>query len=98
MHAPRTLTAVNVDSFNEELAEAEGFVGDRASGKAFRRILDECRSKLVAHGHDDPFGDVATREISKAKLEKILAGDEPLAAGLVHSVVEEFGQELAEVV
>ena len=55
-HAARTLTAVTVDSYNEELRESEGFVGDRASGKAFRKILDNCRTKLEQHGHDDPFG------------------------------------------
>ncbi|HTR87354.1 MAG TPA: ROK family protein [Reyranella sp.] len=97
-HAARTLTAVTVDSYNEELREAEGFVGDRASGRAFRKILDRCRAQLEDHGHEDPLGEVASREISKAKLDKILNGKDPLAAGLVHTAVEEFGQELAEVI
>jgi predicted NBD/HSP70 family sugar kinase len=97
-HAARTLTAVTVDSFNEELREDEGFVGDRASGKAFRTILDRCRHELEAHGHEDPFGDAPSREISKSKLDKILAGGDPLAAATVHTAVEEFAQELADVV
>jgi ROK family protein len=97
-HAAHTLTAVTVDSYNEELREAEGFVGDRASGKAFRKIVDECRARLVEHGHDDPLGGKATREISKAELDKILNGKDPLAAGLVHTAVEEFGKELAAVI
>ncbi len=97
-HAARTLTAVTVDTYNEELREAEGFVGDRASGKAFRKILDKCRTKLQEHGHEDPLGYEDSRDISKSKLDKILNGKDPLAAGVVHTAVEEFGQELAEVI
>lgn len=97
-HAAGTLTAVTVDTYNEELQEPDGFVGDRASGRAFRKILDECRAKLENNGLEDPFGEVSSREISKSKLDKILAGDDPLAAGLVHTAVEEFGQELAGVI
>ena len=97
-HGARTLTAVTVDSFNEELRERDGFVGDRASGRAFRKILDECRARLVEQGHEDPLGNVASREISKSKLDKIIQGKDPLAAGLVHTAVEEFGKELAEVI
>lgn len=97
-HAARTLTAVTVDSYNEELREAEGFVGDRASGRAFRKILDRCRAQLEENGHEDPLGDAASREISKSKLDKILNGKDALAAGVVHTTIEEFGQELAEVI
>lgn len=97
-HGARTLTAVTVDSYNEELREGEGFVGDRASGLAFRKILDRCRAQLEESGIEDPLGDTASREITKSKLDKILNGKDPLAAGVVHTAVEEFGQELAEVI
>jgi len=97
-HAARTLTAVTVDSYNEELREGEGFVGDRASGRAFRKILDRCRAQLEENGIEDPLGDTASREITKSKLDKILNGKNALAAGVVHTAVEEFGQELAEVI
>ncbi|WP_421994554.1 ROK family protein [Reyranella sp.] len=96
-HGGRVLPAVTVDTYNEELRDEEGFVGDRASGRAFRAILEDWRDKLRAQG-EDPFGDVETHEISKSKLDKILGGDDPLAAGLVHTVVEEFAVELATVV
>ena len=77
-------------------ATKNGFVGDRASGRAFRAILEDWRAKLAAHG-EDPFGDLPTEEISKSKLDKMLAGADPLAAGLVHTVVEEYAVELATV-
>jgi ROK family len=96
-HGGRVLPAVTVDTYNEELRDAEGFVGDRASGRAFRAILDDCREKLRGQG-EDPFGDTPTREISKSKLDAYLAGADPIAAGLVHTAVEEFAQELAIVV
>ena len=38
-HGGRVLPAVTVDTYNEELRDEDGFVGDRASGRAFRAIL-----------------------------------------------------------
>jgi predicted NBD/HSP70 family sugar kinase len=87
-HGGRVLPAVTVDTYNEEL---------RASCRAFRAILDDWRDKLKAQG-EDPFGDMPTREISKSKLDKVLAAGDPLAAGLVHTAVEEYAVELATVV
>ena len=37
-------------------------------------------------------------EVSKAKLDKMMASDDPVSAALVHTVVEEFAGELATVV
>ena len=71
-HGGRVLPAVTVDTYNEELRDEEGFVGDRASGRAFRAILEDWRDKLRAQG-EDPFGDMPTSEISKSKLDKVLA-------------------------
>jgi hypothetical protein len=90
-HAAHTLTAVTVDSYNEELRESEGFVGDRASGRAFRKIIDHCRAQLEAAGHEDPLGEQATRKLSKSSLDKILLGKDLLASGLIQTAVEEFG-------
>ena len=91
------LPAVTVDTYNEELRDDDGFVGDRASRRAFRAILADWRERLKEHG-EDPLGDTPTEEISKAKLDKMMASDDPKAAALVHTVVEEFAAELATVV
>ncbi|MFO1081485.1 MAG: ROK family protein [Reyranellaceae bacterium] len=96
-HGGRVLPAVTVDTYNEVLRDEEGFVGDRASGRAFRAILEDWRDKLRAQG-EDPFGDTPSHEITKSKLDKMLAGADPMAAGLVHTVVEEYAGELATVV
>jgi len=97
-HGARVLPAVTIDTYNEELRDSEGFVGDRASGRAFRAILDDWRDRLVGTLGEDPFGDTPTDEISKSKLDKALTGDETVAAGLVHTAIEEFAHELATVV
>ena len=96
-HGGRVLPAVTVDTYNEELRDDEGFVGDRASRRAFRAILADWRERLKERG-DDPFGDTPMEEISKSKLDKMMSSDDPVAAGLVHTVVEEFAAELATVV
>ncbi|TAJ87719.1 MAG: ROK family protein [Reyranella sp.] len=97
VHGGRVLPSVTVDTYNEELRDEEGFVGDRASRRAFQAILADWRDRLKERG-EDPFGDVPMEEISKSKLDKMLNGGDPVSAGLVHTVVEEFAGELATVV
>lgn len=94
--APR-LTAVSVDTYNEELKDAEGFVGDRASNRAFRAILEEWRERLRTVTGEDPLGETPSDEISKRKLDKLLLEGDPEAAGVVHGAIEEFASELATV-
>jgi predicted NBD/HSP70 family sugar kinase len=97
VHGGRVLPSVTVDTYNEELRDEEGFVGDRASRRAFQAILADWRDRLKKGG-EDPFGDAPMEEISKSKLDKMLNGGDPVAAGLIHTVVEEFACELATVV
>ena len=54
-HGATRLPSVEVDSFNIELKDDEGFLGDRASKGAFREILDGLRKPLKKNG-DDPLG------------------------------------------
>jgi hypothetical protein len=97
IHASAELPLVHIDSYNVELRDEDGFLGDRASKRAFHAILDDWRERLREHG-EDPMGDEATEEIGKKKLDKILTDGSPEAAGLLHSAIEEFAQELAVVV
>lgn len=96
-HASLQLPSVIVDSYNVELRDKEGFVGDRASNRAFRAILDDWRERLRQVG-EDPLGEESSREISKKRLDKLLVNGEPEAAGVVHGAIEDFAQELATVV
>jgi predicted NBD/HSP70 family sugar kinase len=95
-HGAARLPSVEVDSFNIELKDDDGFLGDRASKGAFRKILDTLRKPLKKNG-DDPLGKKSAVEIGKGTLDEALVGDDIGAAALVHGAIEEFAQELAYV-
>jgi predicted NBD/HSP70 family sugar kinase len=95
-HGATRLPSVDVDSYNIELKDDDGFLGDRASKGAFRQILDTLRKPLKKNG-DDPLGSKSTGTIAKSTLDEVLVGDDAGAAALVHGAIEEFAQELAYV-
>ncbi len=97
-HGAACLPAVTVDAYNAELRTADGFLGDRASSRAFGSILDWWRKRLREADDADPLGETPSEAISRRQLDRILAEGDPEAAGLVHGVVEEFAQSLATVV
>jgi predicted NBD/HSP70 family sugar kinase len=96
-HGASRLPSVELDSYNIELKDDEGFIGDRASKGAFREIIDNWR-KSVRKAGDDPFGKEASDEISKKVLDDLLAKGDAEAAGIVQGAIEEFSQELAIVI
>ncbi len=96
IHGGKQHESVSVDAYNSELKDADGFIGDKASKRAFLSILDK-RREQVRHVADDPLGDEATEELKKKTLEKVLTGDDLEAAGLVHGAIEEFAEELSSV-
>src|SRR5687768_15961631 len=87
-HGAAELPSVTVDAYNAELRTADGFLGDRASKRAFQALLDDWRER--SGGDDDPLGEEATDEISKRELEDVLVDGEPEAAGMVHGAIEDF--------
>jgi hypothetical protein len=95
-HGAGRLPSVDVDSFNVELKDEDGFLGDRASKGAFRDILDGWRKPLRRTGVD-PFGDEPSEKIAKKTLDAMLVGDDTEASAVVHSAIEDFAQELAYV-
>jgi predicted NBD/HSP70 family sugar kinase len=95
-HGATRLPSVDVDSFNIELKDDDGFLGDRASKGAFREILDTLRKPLKKNG-DDPLGTKSAEAIGKNALDEALVGDDIHASALVHGAIEQFAQELAYV-
>ena len=94
--AERLPWGVTVDAYNAVIRAGDGFLGDQASSRAFKAILDHWRAKL--HDADeDPLGETPTDAISRRQLDRLLIEGDPEAAGLVHGVVEEFAQSLFEV-
>ena len=96
-HGTARLPAVEVDSYNVEIKDDEGFLGDRASKGAFRDIVENWR-KLLRKTGDDPFGDEASEKLTKKTLDEALVKGKLEAAAVIHSAVEEFAQELALVI
>ncbi|WP_256808654.1 MULTISPECIES: ROK family protein [unclassified Bradyrhizobium] len=95
-HGAERLPSVDVDSFNIEMKDEDGFLGDRASRGAFRKILERWRKPLRKTG-EDPFGKEPSENVSKKTLDAMLAGDDTEASAVVHSAIEDFAQELAYV-
>lgn len=96
-HGAEQLSLVTVDAYNAELRSSEGFVGDRASKRAFVAIVDDWRERVGQTG-EDPFGDTPTQDISKKQLDKVLAQGDAEAAGILQGAIEEFAQEFAQVI
>lgn len=96
-HGARLLPSVEVDSYNLEIEDEDGFIGDRASKSSFSVILDKWRKPLRKLG-DDPLGEKPSTAISKKKLDALLTEGDSDAAGVVYSAVEEFAQQLASVI
>jgi len=53
-HGATRLPSVIVESYNVEVIDEDGFVGDRANKGAFRDLLTKWRD-VMSKGGDDPF-------------------------------------------
>jgi hypothetical protein len=98
LHGARDLPGLTVDSYNVELTSEDGFLGDRASHRAFEAILQDWRDRLRRGGGHDPFGTTSTDDIPRDVLDEALTGGAPEAGGLVHAALEDFARELALVI
>ncbi len=96
-HGASRLPSVELDSYNIELKDDEGFIGDRASKGAFRDIIENWRKQLRKNGND-PFGDEPSDKISKKTLDALLSKGDQEAAGILQGAIEDFSQELALVI
>jgi len=96
-HGSSQLPCVEVTSYNVELKDQNGFVGDRASKSAFAEILEQWR-KVLRKAGEDPLGKTATEDISKKALDAVLTEGDTEAAGLLQGAIEDFAQELVTVI
>src|SRR5258707_12474375 len=96
-HGATRLPTVDLDAYNVEIKDDEGFLGDRASKVAFRNIIHNWREALRQIG-PDPLGDESVDELSKRDMDELLARGEPESAGIIHGAIEDFSQELSLVI
>ncbi len=95
VHGRPDLPGLHVDSYNAELregAQGEGFVGDRASSRAFHWLLDDLRERFP----EDPLGGEET--VSKPRLDQMLREGDPEAGGVIVGAIEAWSQEFAGVI
>jgi predicted NBD/HSP70 family sugar kinase len=97
VHGGARLPSVEVDSYNLEARDDDGFLGDRVTKDAFRTFLERWRKPLRKTG-EDPFGDEPSEELSRKMLGNLLSEGDPEAAAVVHGAIEDFAQELALVI
>jgi predicted NBD/HSP70 family sugar kinase len=95
-HGAAELPSVTITSYNLEVRDDDGFVGDKASRRAFVDHLDALRRHLDRSG-DDPL-EGKTAEIGKKELDALIKEGDAAAAALVLSAVEGFAQSLAFVI
>ena len=88
-HGARRLPGVEVISYNVELKDEAGFVGDRASKGAFRNFIEEWRKPMRRIGQD-PFGNEQSAKIAKKKLDDLLTKGDAETAGIVQGAIEFF--------
>ena len=96
-HGAAALPSVDVDSYNVELRDNGGFVGDKANKRAFAALVDEWRIRVREAG-DDPLGKAPTESIKKRQFDKVLADGDFLAAAMMHSAVEDFARQFSDVI
>ena len=95
-HGASELPSVVVTSYNLEIRDEDGFVGDKASRGAFVEHLDALREHLRKTDADPLKGETAN--IGKKDLDALLTGDDPHAAALMVSALERYAQSLAFVI
>jgi hypothetical protein len=95
-HGSAELPSVTITSYNLEIRDEDGFVGDKASRSAFVEHLDALRLHLRKNGEDPLKGETA--DISKKALDALLKDGDPHEAALVLSAIERFAQSLAFVI
>ena len=99
-HGVMLLPQIKIESYSLELRDDDGFVGDAASQTAFRELLDRWRRRLRTRRGKDPLGRVPSEDIAKSELDKAIhpRRDKDEASDLVHAAIEEFSEELMQVV
>ena len=90
-HGAKRLPSVDVDSYNIELKDDEGFLGDRASKGAFREIFERWR-RLSRESGQDPFGDEPSETIDKKVLDAALIN---AAQAAEHYEIVRYGSLIA---
>jgi len=96
IHGGRDLPRVYVDGYGDDVRTKDGYFGELASNGAFKKLVKELRDALSEAGGDPIENEPA--DITRKRIDKLLAEGDSAAVGVVLSVVEKFAQNIAQVV
>jgi predicted NBD/HSP70 family sugar kinase len=95
-HGSRELPRVIVDGYGEDVRTKDGYFGELVSKGAFKKLLADLRGEL-AEGGGDPIED-EPEDITRGRVDKLLKEGDAAKAGVILTVVEQFAQNIADVV
>jgi len=96
-HGATRLPSVDVEGYNVEIKDEDGFLGDRASKEAFLEIVEKWRKPFRKAGLD-PFGETSSEELGRKALDTALAGENLIGAGVTLGVIEDFSQAIVSII
>jgi hypothetical protein len=96
-HGASRLRGVTVDAYNAEIRDGDGFVGDKASNRAFHATLTAVRERMAVRGHD-PLGSLPHETLDREATDLLLRDGPPDAAAVVLTAIEEFAHAFEAVV
>ncbi len=96
-HGGSLFPGLRLDAYSLDLPDGARQLGDRASHKAFDRILAGWRRK-VRHAGRDPFGPEPEETPPREDLDAALTGGSPEASGILQGAIEDYAGALADVV
>lgn len=95
-HGASSLPAASVENYNLDVKHQGEIANNRVRKGAFLETIEKLRQDLAKFGAD-PLGDVSTAEFSKKQLGTLLNGEEPLAAAVVQTAIDQFSNDIADV-
>ncbi|AMJ63928.1 ROK family protein [Bosea sp. PAMC 26642] len=95
-HGTSVLPAATVENYNFDVKHQGEILNNRVRKGAFLDKLEGFRQDLRRFGAD-PMGDLPTADLSKKQLGSFLNGEEPMAAAIVQTAVDEFSNDIADV-
>lgn len=95
-HGTAELPGVLVSSYNLDVKSGGKILNLRVRKAAFSEQVDAMRHEIRKVAAD-PLGDIPTDDLGKKALGGILDGPDPEAAAIVQTAVDQFANEIAEV-
>ena len=95
-HGASALPAATVENYNLDIKHRGEILNNRVRKGAFLEKIETFRRDCRKFG-SDPFGDLPTADISKKQLGGFLNGDDPQAAAIVQTAIDQFSTDIAEV-